>query len=73
MNLKSLRSAFWANLREQRPDLYAMRRVTSRGGRVVLAAQNAQPCDIRAAWCEFVDAMERSGRIVAKLAQAATL
>jgi len=30
--------------------------------------QNAYPCDVRVAWCEWVDAAERSGRMSADLA-----
>ncbi len=34
---------------------------------------NLQPCDTRCAFIDFVDAMERNGRISSNLAQRATL
>ncbi len=35
--------------------------------------QNDQPCDTRAAWVEYVDALERDGSISAALAERAIL
>lgn len=35
--------------------------------------QNSYPCDIRSAWCDFVDGMARNGNISEALAQRAIL
>ena len=35
--------------------------------------QNKQPCDIRAAWCDWIDAAQKDGRMCAKLADTAIL
>ena len=37
------------------------------------ADQNAQPCDTRTAWCDWLDAQVRAGRVSARLAERATL
>lgn len=56
---KQLRDEFWT----QHPQF-------KRRGRT---KQNAYPADIRMAWCDFAEAMRRSGDISETLADRATL
>jgi hypothetical protein len=55
-----LRAAFWAQL----PNASTYRKSKR---------QNEQPCDVRMAWCDFVEEMHRNGDISDTLAQRATL
>ena len=59
-NQKDLRCRFWIAY----PQYDAIRRP---GG------QNAQLCDVRMAWCDFVESMRRNGMISEALAGRATL
>lgn len=59
-NQTAIRNAFW----EFHPQF------TRRGVRV---RQNAYPCDVRVAFVEFVDGLERSGELRPGLAQIVTL
>ena len=54
-----LRQAFWQANPQHR-----------RRGRT---RQNAYPCDVRMAWCDFVEHTRRNGDISEKLAERATL
>ena len=65
LTTQQLRTEFW----EQHPehaDMARIRRTKSKG-------QNAQLADCRMAWCDFVDAMHRSGVISNHVAGNATL
>ena len=57
---EELREAFW----EAHPELLPQR---------VDGRQNAQVADIRMAWCDFVDFMQKDGRISEELAFRANL
>lgn len=57
---KAIRAAFW----ESMPVNHGYK--TSK-------RQNAQPCDVRTAFCDFVDSLARAGDISDKLAQRVTL
>lgn len=61
MYLTDLRNAFWVNHPEFQPE----RRTKKR--------QNDYSADIRTAWVNFVDAMQKEGRITEKEAFNATL
>ena len=63
--INSARTARAAFLAELQPDL----RKQYRKG----LPQNRQCCDIRTAWCEWVDAAAKSGRISEHLANTAIL
>lgn len=56
------RAAFWAEMPE---DIRRHRRVGWR--------QNDYPTDVRVAWCDWVDAAARDGRLPDALAQGVTL
>jgi hypothetical protein len=56
---QQVRDAFWG----QHPEY-------QRRGR---QRQNNYPADVRAAWCEFVDALARDGQITEALADRVTL
>ena len=62
---KELRAEFW----DQYPELKAQAR--NRG--TLSKGQNAQTCDCRMAWIDFVDHMADCGQISAILANRATL
>lgn len=55
-----VRAAFWEQL-PQASGYYQSKR------------QNAQPCDVRVAFCDFVDSLARNGDILDKLAERVTL
>lgn len=57
---QQIRAAFWAQL-PQASGYYQSKR------------QNAQPCDVRTAFCDFVDSLARNGDISDNLAQRVTL
>lgn len=75
---QGLRAEFWAqhprfrrrNKVEHIYDSYQMK-VTDI--RVAPCTQNDYPADIRMAWCDFVDSMQRDGNISMALAERATL
>lgn len=62
-----LRRAFWRN----NPGL--QRRYVNGPRRPAIAPQNYQPCDTRVAFCDYVDALQKSGEISEPLAERATL
>lgn len=59
--LTELRASFW----EQHPQFADLRHARKR--------QNAYPCDVRSAWCDFVDNCVRNKLISDRLAGRATL
>lgn len=61
MTMTELRAAFWA----EHPEWVGEKR---RPG-----LQNMYICDIRCAWADFVDAMQRDGQISEKTAEKAVL
>lgn len=63
-NQPDLRAAFWTAF----PSL-----VCNTGPRGRILSQNAQPCDTRAAWVDYVDTCQRDGTISEALARRATL
>ena len=63
--INSARAARAAFLAELQP---ALRKQYRKG-----LPQNRQCCDIRTAWCEWIDAAAKSGRISEHLANTATL
>jgi hypothetical protein len=63
---RELRAAFW----EAHRHLHGIRKLGPRG-RVL--PQNSQPCDVRMAWIDWVDAKEAGREISPALAQRATL
>lgn len=69
---KELRAAFW----EAHPQFNrAIPCSLTRNGRVfrIPKSQNEYPTDVRVAWCDFVEYMNRGGQISEALAQRATL
>lgn len=66
---RDLRAAFWAQTQHKR------RFVCSNMGKRQFRAktQNEYPAEVRTAWVDFVDHMEKSGQISEALAQRATL
>ena len=62
---KEVRGSFWQNHPER--ESYARRRKTLSKG------QNAQTCDTRQAFCDFVESLYRSGEISEALADRVTL
>lgn len=63
--ITSARAARAAFLAELQP---ALRKQYRKG-----QPQNDQPCDIRTAWCDWIDAAAKSGRISEHLADTAIL
>lgn len=61
LNLTQLRAAFW------RDHPNASRATVSYG------AERHYTTDTRVAWCDFIEAMQRSGQITQRLANSATL
>ena len=59
--LSELRRCFWDSFPEYKKEYHKGKR------------QNQYKCDIRMAWVDFVDQMEKSGEITRKLAERATL
>jgi hypothetical protein len=64
---RQIRAAFW-NTTGQRRKL-----IETRPGLYRLAMQNEYPADTRAAFCDFVDHLHRSGEISDALADRVTL
>ncbi len=62
-----LRAAFWS----AHPELANLMRPDGRNPQDV--RQNQQPCDTRAAWCDFIDHMQKNGDISEELADEVTL
>ena len=60
-----LRRAFWASFPEMETEA-RRRRTLSKG-------QNAQTCDTRMTFCDWLDGLSESGQVSEKLAQSATL
>lgn len=56
------RTAFW---------MESPRSISRWAGR--RSTQNAYPCDVRVAWCDWVDAAQKSGRMTEALASKVTL
>jgi hypothetical protein len=65
-NQRQIRAAFWSEF----PEL-ARRSRKTQSGRIL--PQNEQPADIRMAFNDYVDALERSGQISQRLSQRVTL
>lgn len=61
LNQSQLRAAFWESV----PSMQHIYRKTKR--------QNSYPCEVRAAWVDFVDMMHRGGAITDHVAHTATL
>ena len=68
-----VRAAFWRDLDESSPAIFAQRRYINGRVRPALAPQNYQPADIRAAWVDYVDMLARGGEISEALAAEVTL
>ena len=64
-NQKELRRAFWASFPELETEARRMRTVSK--------GQNAQTCDTRMTFCDWLDGLSKSGQVSEKLAQSATL
>jgi len=62
-----------AQLREQFLELHPNLDQLARKNGTRSKRQNAQVCDIRVAWCDFVESMRRSGDITEQLAERVTL
>lgn len=69
---KQLRDAFW----EAHPQFKrGVKRIGTKDGRAIYAPkkQNDYPADVRMAWCDFVESMNRNGEISDDLTERATL
>lgn len=60
-----IRAAFWRDLNESMPDVFATRRPGK--------SQNSQPVDVRVAFVDYVDMLARCGEISQTLAARVTL
>ena len=60
-----LRRAFWASFPEMETEA-RRRRTLSKG-------QNAQTCDTRMTFCDWLDGLSKSGQVSARLTHRATL
>jgi len=65
-NQQELRRAFWASFPELGETEARRRRTRSKG-------QNAQTCDTRMTFCDWLDGLAKSGQVSERLAQRATL
>jgi len=69
-NVTELRADFWREYESGTFGNLPKARLNTRGG---YAMQNAQPCDIRMTFVDYVDGLARSESISPRLAQLATL
>jgi hypothetical protein len=64
-NQKELRRAFWASFPELETE--------ARRRRTRSKCQNAQTCDTRMTFCDWLDGLRKSGHVSERLAHRATL
>ncbi len=65
MNKKQTRESFWRMMSEEYPHLYKMKRYRNK--------QNDYNTDIRVLFCDYIEALRRSGGITDKQANSITL